>query len=166
MSEIISIILVLLGFGLPSVFFIIADQIIPAIILIIIGFVWLATPWKNRGWFTGFALVCGVLANALGTWIQFPPFVMITSTISLLSVWDLEHFRKLVAKAEKNDNIQQIERKHLFYLLLFQIIGYFIFFSAISIQLKPTYLQAIALVFLTFVGIMQLIRWLVKILKT
>jgi len=108
----------------------------------------------------------GVFVNALGTWIQLPPSVTIISTISMVSAWDLEHFRILLAQAEKSDYTEVIEHKHLFNLFIFQIIGILIFYSAVSIQLKPTYFQAISLVFLTFIGVIQLIRRLVKVLKT
>jgi len=166
MVRILTILCTLIGFGLPVGYYINSGIFIPALILILLGISWLVQTRIKLPWLKGFALIGGVAANAVGVWLQFPRTEMILSTILMIWSWDLSNFLDLVRQASPGDPITDLENQHLKTTSIFFLIVFLVSQLAITVELKPTFIQAMILAIGSFIGLMQMVRWLVSKTKS
>jgi hypothetical protein len=153
---------IFLGFILPAVVYLSGNLLIPAVILIITSILWLTTPLGKRGWYTGLALFSGVAVNVFGALIQIPPVIPLISVIFMLSAWSLSRFQAYLALAGEGDNTKVAERHIIKYFILYQLLALIVSLGAILIRIEIGFYQAILLVMLAFIGLLQLVRWIIK----
>lgn len=153
---------VLVGFGLPSLVFIIGKIPIPATFLAILCVTWLAIPFGKQGWFSWVALCLGIVTNVFGALVQVPPLIPVISTIFILSAWDLGRFQSFLSLAGEGDNTNEAEHHHIKNIFLFQLISILVSLGTTIIRIEIGFIQAILLLMIVFIGFLQLVRWLVR----
>jgi hypothetical protein len=153
---------IILGFILPAAVYLSANLLMPVVILISTSILWLTTPLGKRGWFIGLALFSGVAVIVYGALIQIPPVIPIISVIFMLSAWTLSRFQAHLSLAGEGDNTKVAERHLIKYFILYQLLALIVCLGAILIQIEIGFYQAILLVMLAFIGLLQLVRWIIR----
>jgi len=117
--------------------------------------------WKHGwSWYASVSILIGVTINAICAWLDYPPFLVIISTIFILLTWDLSHYVDFLNQAAPSDQVDRMERTHIKNIIGFLFIVTIFSILSITIQLQTSFIIAVILVFLSIAGLLQLIHWL------
>jgi hypothetical protein len=97
--------------------------IIPAIILILIGIIWVFGQYKWV-WFGSFGLMLVTIAAIAGIMLNFPVMPMITGIMFAFIAWDLVDFHNRLKRAGKLDDTKALESRHILRLGLILAAGW------------------------------------------
>jgi len=160
MSQLLFHILVLIGFGLPSAGFLWNGSLIPAALLAFTGSAWVIFERRGLAWAASTALLLGISGSAYGSWAVLGPLSSISSAICLLMAWNLAQFHKFTRKAAPDDDLTIVEQRHIIKTLGFGLTALGISLAGVYVQIRVTFFQAVALLVLAIIGIMQMVRWI------
>jgi hypothetical protein len=151
-----------ISFGLAATGYWLAG--IPGIplILAVFGLTWIIAQWRQWTWYNSLAMIVLGLSDGYGAWLRFSPILLIISMICMLLTWNLSNFCEFLEKACPEDNISLIERRYLTNVGGFFILAILISLGALTINFKTSFIQAVLLVTIGTIGVLQLVRWLVK----
>jgi len=165
MIQILLHICIILGYGIPIGFYFINRLIAPVIILIIFGFIWLFPKLRSKPWLQGLALVVGVAGNVFGSLLGFPGIEMLLSTVLMLSTSEFTKFDQYLKLASEEDPITIIKRRHGIISIIFFSLVFLVSLGVVQMKIEPSFYQAVVLVILVFIGVIQLFRWLISTSK-
>jgi hypothetical protein len=83
-----------LGYGLR-------EQVVPIIIVVLYGLLWLFGQWRGWLWTAGLGLPLHMLAALGGLWFQVPAGGILFAAIATLAAWDLDYFARRVQSQNK-----------------------------------------------------------------
>ena len=161
-SKIFLYLCVVIGYGIPIGFYIRIRFYPPVVILFAVGMFWVIPKIRKQGWLQGLALVLGVFGNAAAFWFNLPSPLVFLSTVLMLGVIELTRFIGYISLASEEDDTSMIERRHLLITLVFLGVIYLISFGVIQFSFETKFYQALIMVIVVFVGIIQLLRSLIS----
>jgi uncharacterized membrane protein YhdT len=139
---------------------------IPLMPGVILGFVWGLAAWKNRRRLNTLLFLCMVAWNALGFSGNAKPILPILSGTALIAAWNafdfLSRLRQFGAKAGN----PALERRYALRLGLISVVALTVGGAATMIRFQLKFELALLLVILVFIGLSQLIRYLVHLRST
>jgi len=128
--------------------------------ILIFGAGWLFAVWQEWKWYSGIALFLATVASAFGLWFGFIPGWMFAGGIFALFAWDMSDFRQRLRLMAKDDDTRGIERRHLLRISLLSMLGLFLASITMLVHLQFTFEWIVLLVFVTLLGLGQLVGWL------
>ena len=159
MTKILLYFTLLIGFGLQAVFLSQAGLYFLNIILIIFLFGWALSQKFNLTWMINIILVADILLIAWLSFFGFEPIILILSVVFILAGLNLTNFQNLLKQGDPNRKYNELELRHLVKLSIFILFSLIISLGATLIELEITFLQSIILLIITFIGLMQVLRW-------
>jgi hypothetical protein len=102
--------------------------------ILILGLLWLFTPWNSLRWFSSPALILIVLAAGFGLWFGLQPGWLFSSGIFALIAWDLTRFRYRLHFIPAKEDKRGVERRHIARLSFLSWIG--LFLASITMLLR------------------------------
>jgi hypothetical protein len=150
------------GFGLIAAGYWVAGISRVSLIIVVFGLIWSIAQWRQWVWSNPLAMFIGGLSTGYGAWLQFSPVLLMTSMVFILLTWNMGNFRVLLEKASPQDNITLIERRYLTNVGGFLVLAVLISLGALTVNFRTSFIQAVLLVILGTIGIIQLVRWLVR----
>jgi hypothetical protein len=131
-----------------------------ALILSILGVLWLIAYWRRWRWFAGFGLLTCIAFAAYGLWISLPPDLMILGALGGLFAWDLQEFTLRLRYALPTEDVRAMEARHMWRLMIVALAGLALAGITKFVRLHFTWELVFGLVLLSAVGLIQLARWL------
>jgi hypothetical protein len=162
MTRVTLYICALVGFGLIAAGYWLAGIPSVSLIIAVFGLTWSIAQWRQWVWSNPLAMFIGGLSNGYGAWLQFSPVLLMTSMVFMLLTWNLGNFCEILEKASPEDNIALIERRYLTNVGGFLILVILVSLGALTVNFRTSFIQAVLLVILGTIGVMQLVRWVAK----
>jgi len=106
------------------------------------------------------ALVVFVGTAAIGLQLRWGVGWALLGMMAALSAWNLDHFAQCLACAGQAEQARELERQHLWRLLIVDGLGFLLAALALGLQIKPDFGLACILGLLAIVGLSQTIRFL------
>ena len=156
---------IILGYGIPIGFYFINRLFAPAIILIIFGLIWVFPKLRSKPWLQGIALVVGIAGNVFGSILSFPSYEMLLSTVLILGTCEFTRFDQYLKLASEEDSITIIKRRHGIISIIFFSLVFLLSLGVVQMKIEPNFYQAVVMVILAFIGVIQLFRWLISTSK-
>jgi multisubunit Na+/H+ antiporter MnhF subunit len=135
---------------------------IPLIPGIIIGLVWGLAAWKNRRGLNTLLFLCMVAWNALGFSGNENPLLPIISGTFLIAAWNAFDFLSRLRQYSVKAGNPTLERQYALRLVMISVVALSFGGAAILIRLQLRFELALLLVILGFIGLSQLVRYLVR----
>jgi hypothetical protein len=152
----------LLSVGLLAFAFFFGGLKWPAAGMLGFGVLWmvgLRISWK---WVPHVGLYVTFMAAALGFFLGFSPVFLIPSALLALVAWDLSGFQDRLSLAAPDDNVIDLEKRHLTRLSALVVAGLGVSVFALSLHLKSPFEWMIILVFFTVWALGRVVGLLIK----
>jgi hypothetical protein len=156
--KLLSILFTIIGFGIPVLSYWNSDYRSISIILAFLPLLWLFARSKGLYWVNSLTLVLGIVAIALGSWLNFPTFLILLSTILILVAWDLANYTEFIKLADPKDQVTLAERYHLKNIIIFLVFTSFISYLSLRMRLQTSFIIVIILIVLVIFGILTINR--------
>jgi len=111
--------------------------------------------WK---WVTNVGLVGLLAAAAAGTFLNANLFLLLLGTVCTLNAWDLANFRGRLKHGKENEELRNLERRHLTWLLGVTGISLLLSGAALALHIRLNLAAAIFLGIMCVIGIGQFVR--------
>lgn len=131
-----------------------------ALLIVALGFLWLFDQWRGGSWVASVGLVFFVGAAAAGLWLDLGDVWMLLGVVAALSAWDLDRFARRQKNAERVENVQQLERRHLWRLLIVDGLGFLLAVVGLGLKIKVSFGVALLLVLLAVLGLSRVVGFL------
>ncbi len=122
-----------------------------------VGLLWLFSRQRFRVWIASIGLFICVCASGAGAWLGLSPILMAISILGSLSAWDLADFSRRLRRAAPEDDLRQLENKHLVQLASLVGISLVLVLMGLLIRLHIPFWWLILLTLAAVYGVMQLI---------
>ena len=152
----------LIGFGLPSLYFLISGFLPLSFVPVFLGCCWLASIKFRWSWVYNLLILTSTVLLALDIFLFFPHIIAIISAVFILVAWDLSNYQILLDRVNKTKNLAQVERSHLGKLVIFILLATSISLGAVLIEFQVSFNQSVILLVISFIGLLQLTRWLLN----
>jgi hypothetical protein len=165
MSQALFHICLLIGFGSPAAYFLFSGGLSGLIIgsfLLLTGSAWAILERRGHAWAAPLALILGVSASAYGGWTVLHPLVSVVSVLCILIAWNLGQFLRLIGKAAPEDDVSTLEQRYLVKILVFGLAALGVSLASLHIQVRISFIQAVTLLILVIIGMMQMLRWILS----
>jgi hypothetical protein len=133
-------------------------------LIVALGFLWLLGQWRGRGWMTSVGLVFFVGVATGGLWLDLAAGWMLFGMVAALSAWDLDYFAQRLRSVEWAETLAErrrdLERRHLWRLLLVDGLGLLLAAVALGVEVKLSFGAAFLLGLLAVLGLSQAIGFL------
>lgn len=96
----------------------------------------------------------------IGLWLNLPPIWMVVSLVIGLSAWDLDAFGRRLRPHTPTDQTRELGRRHLWRLLVVDIVSLCLALLALQVRLNLTLGAAIGLGLLAVLGLSRLLVYL------
>jgi hypothetical protein len=101
-----------------------------------LGLFWLLGHRAGWGWMASAMLILFVGAAAVGTWLGVGAGWTSLGVVAALSAWDLDHFARRLRDPGRIVGARELERRHLWRLLIVDGAGLLLAAVALGIKLK------------------------------
>lgn len=149
------------GYGIPFGFFFLNGLYVPALFLFLFGVTWFVPNLQENGILQGLALGGGVLGNVALIWLGFSDVIILMSTVLMLGTYEFAQFQGFLKRAGQKDDTAIIETRYHLFSIVFFVVTFSLSIITLRIDIETNFLQAIILVIFTFLGLIQLFRWLI-----
>jgi hypothetical protein len=128
----------------------------------IFGFavLWLLGQRRGLNWVTSLELVLFFGLACIGSWLNLSPELMLLGVIATLAAWDLENFLRRMECAERVDQREDMEQKHLRRLLIVEGSGALLAVGALNLKVNFSFSSALLLGLIAVVGMSRTIGFL------
>lgn len=133
---------------------------IAALVILIVGALWLLAQRLGWSWVAHVALVLFVSAAAFGLGQDLPTGWMLFGLVAALSAWDLDHFAHRLDGAERVQRARLLGRRHLRRLLIVDGLGLLLGGAALTIQVQLDFGLILLLGLLALLGLSRAVRFL------
>lgn len=114
------------------------------------GLKWVAS--VDFSLFVGFAVI--------GIWQELSFALMLLGMIAALAAWDMDYFQQRLEDVERVSQREVLERKYLQRLLIIEVSGAILTFTAVSLTVTFSFGSALLLGLLAVIGLSRTIRFL------
>ncbi len=121
------------------------------------GLGWAASAWLGREWPETLAFVATVGLAARGVVQSLPTGWMVVAVVAGLSAWTLGHFARRMASAPQVQDADRLARRFLLRLLAVDALSLAVAALALLIDIRLTFLPALTLGVLLFLGLTRLV---------
>ena len=121
---------------LLAINFIVVNDWIPALSIIVLGTLWSAGVWRSWGWVNALGLVALLGLAGFGVWRNLPTIWMLLVTVAALISWDLAYFSQRLATVEPLAEEHSLQRTHFERLLIVSGLGLLLGGIAWSFQIS------------------------------
>ncbi len=128
--------------------------------LLALGAVWLFAQLQKWRWFAMPAFVVAMGAAAYGVWLGLAPGWMVGGALGALFTWDLSDFEQRLQFAADDDEVADLERRHLLRLTIIAGLGSVLALVGMVVRLRFTFEWAALLSLLAALGVAQLVSWM------
>ncbi|MGZ9226564.1 MAG: hypothetical protein ACXW4M_13510 [Anaerolineales bacterium] len=140
-----------------------ADDSSYALLILLLGVIWLVTHFRKWYWFSSIALLLIVFAAAYGVWREFPTVWMLLGALGGLLGWDLSDFARRLSYASPMDDTRSMERLHLERVGIVAALGFGLAILSVIIRVERLAFEvAVVLVLLAALGLTRLVIGLRK----
>lgn len=128
----------------------------------ILGFAVLWYLGQRRGlkWVASVELLLFAGLAVIGIWQKLSFELMLLGMIAALATWDMESFLQRMQDVERVDQREHLEQKYLRRLLIIEVSGALLAFTAVSLTVTFSFGSALLLGLLAVVGLSRTIRFL------
>ncbi len=127
-SIVLSVLALLLGYGLAELWVWTPLLALPAV-------VWLVGLWRRWGWLTSLGFVLCASAAAAGVLLEVKAGWMLLAVVMALTAWDLDSFVRGMERAERVEGRQDLERRHVLRLVAVEGVGVLLATVALGVRL-------------------------------
>jgi len=139
--------------------FIVTNDWIPALSIIVLGVLWSAAVWwRNWDWANAIGLVVFVGIAGFGIWRNLPTFWMLLGSVAALIAWDLAHFAQRLTAAEPLNEGLLLWRPHFERLLIVGGLGLLLGGVAWGFQISLNFGWVVFLGFLMAISLSWVVR--------
>ena len=135
-------------------------QVYVSLGLLLIAVFWIISQLRRWVWVSALGLFLYTAAAGVGLWYDLPFGWMLAGAIGALLTYDLADFNRRLRYAAKTDDVQLMERAHLFRLAIFLFIGLGLSTVTLLVQLRFTFEWLAFLSLGTAWGLSMLVGWL------
>lgn len=160
MTQFILYFALLVGMGLPTVYSISVGSNYILLVPLILGFGWIASYKFRCVWGYNLVFLIGITTLGIAGFFFLSPVIASLSAIFLLAAWDLTNFQNLLNRFSSTKRLSEVERTHLWRLFIFMLLALSFTLGPVVMRIQITFLQAVTLLIISFIGLMQLVRWL------
>jgi hypothetical protein len=121
---------------------------------------WLLGHRRGLKWIPSLGLLLFIGLTAIGLWLTLSTVLMLLGMIAALATWDLDSFLQRLEGAERVDQRNDLERRHLQRLLIVEGAGIFLAFAGLSSDVSFGFGSALLLGLLAIVGLSRTIGFL------
>lgn len=162
MTRILRLICPLFSVGLLATGFYMAGLTWPALILLLVGVLWIIGLSFHLTWVSPLVLFTAYLAAAVGLFLSLSPLFMIPGATFALLAWDFAGFHDRLSLASPDDDIVALEQRHLIRILVLSLGGVGLSALALSLRIKSSFEWLVILVFFTVWAIGKVVGWLLQ----
>ena len=137
-----------------------SDLRVETLLVLAVGLAWLIGQRRGWGWVASAALAASVGAAANGLQLWGGDIWAPVGLIAALSAWDLDHLTQRLMNASQVGERHDLERRHLWRLLVVDGLGLLLTEVALHIRVRLDFGLALLLGLLSIVGLSQAIRFL------
>lgn len=130
------------------------------IIIALIGLLWLTGRQCGWAWTVSLGFMLFVGAAAFGIWLELPSALMLCGTVATLAAWDLDGFSARLQRAKRIEGQQQLQRSHLWRLLIVSALGLLLGGVALGVRVEFGFWSALLLGILAILGLSRTIGFL------
>jgi hypothetical protein len=160
MSRTFSFFCILASTAALSHSYFLAGYWIASIGFIVLGIVWILCQYYQYIWFSSWALFFLTAAAATGMWLGLTPILMALVVLIGLSAWDLTALYQRLGLFPSNKYIQEIERRHLYWLAITLVTGFILSNIAGLLNIQISFLLTLVLAIIATLGTVRIISWL------
>lgn len=135
---------------------------IPLIPGVILGLVWGLAAWKNRRGLNTLLFLCMVAWNSLGFSGNEKPLLSILSGTAFLVAWNVFDFLSRLRQYSTKAGNPSLERQYALRLVLISVVALSFGVATTLVRFQLRFELALLLVILGFIGLSQLVRYLVR----
>ncbi|MFN2273076.1 MAG: hypothetical protein ACK2US_19715 [Anaerolineae bacterium] len=131
-----------------------------AIVIAVLGGLWLLGQWRRWGWTASIGLASFVIIAAAGLGMSVRGIWMLAGVVGALSAWDLDHFARQMRESGQVKGARALERRHLQRLLI--VDGASLLLGAVALGARVEFSFGVALLLgvLATLGLTQAIGFL------
>lgn len=141
-----------LGYALSSLW-------VGALIITAWGLLWLVGQRRGWDWTPALGLIFLMGMAAFGLWLDLSAALMLFGAVAALAAWDLDHFSQRLRRAERVEGQPQLERAHLWRLLIVSGSGLLLGGASLSLRVEFAFGWAFLLGLLAVVGLGRTIAY-------
>jgi hypothetical protein len=130
----------------------------PAIVCL--GILWLAGHWRGWKWTAPLGLAGCTLLAAGGLWFNLGKGWMLVGLVAALAAWDLDYFLQRLRSVAQVKGAPDLERHHLFRLLVVVSLGLLLPVLALQVQVRLSLGVLMLLGLVAVLGLSQALRFL------
>lgn len=161
MIKSMTIIFIILGAGLVSLAYVLADYFWLGG-LILFAFVGISLINPKHVWISSLGLFLITCCLVIGILEEMHPILMYSSWFLSLAGWDLANFTSRIQAAGMKNDLQELKKRHLTRLGFVLAVGIVILLISINIKLKIGFTWAVVLIIISTLGLGQLVNQLLK----
>jgi hypothetical protein len=154
--------LIIIGLGIPAGILLFTGYIVLGLITLVVCAGWVLGIWKAWRCVNDVALVAGTTMIGIAAFLTGGTIWAIFCIIFILIAWTLVSFQTFLKLASPDDDLRNIKQAFLKKVLIFSLICLLFSVGSITIRLQITFLQAVLLLMMSFLGLLQLVRGLMK----
>ena len=125
---------------------------------LVVGLLWLVLQRQSRAMVSSLCFIVLGFAAGMGAWIGVNPFLMAISLLGSLMAWDLTDFSRRLRRAAPEDNLRNLERRHILQLAMLGGIGLSLILTVLFGRLKISFGWILLLVIVFISGMIQLVN--------
>jgi hypothetical protein len=128
--------------------------------IVALGPLWLLGLWRDWGWMASLGLVLFIGAAVGGFYLDLTAGWMLLGAVAALVAWDLHSFRQRLRSVGRVGGARELERRHLWRLLVVSGLGLLLAGTALGIKVKFSFAVACLLGLLAALGLNRTIGFL------
>ena len=130
------------------------------VVALVVGAFWLAGRWRRWGWVASMALVLLIGVAAVGQGGGAGGGWMLVGVVVALVAWDLDRFTWRMRAAGRVEDVDALERRHLWRVSIVAGAGLFLGAAALSVKIRLGFVVAFLLAFLAVLGLSRVVGFL------
>jgi len=142
--------------------FSLAGYLLPVLALLLFALLWMAALLRRWTW----ASVVGLFAiygfAAAGFWLHLSTGLLLAGAMVGFLSWDLTSFSQRLHLSAPDDDVTDLERKHLLRLFVVALAGLVLCLGALVLPAKASFGWSLLLVLLGVWGIGRVVNWLLR----
>lgn len=142
--------------------FFLAGMIPPALVCLVLCFIWLAAAWFNWTGIVNLAFISLFIIASVGIWLGLSSNMLVISVICAVLAWDLHYFSLRIRNADSEDGISRLEGNHLLRIGILGLFSLALCLAILTLRYQFTFEWVLIFSILVIGGIAALTGFLRK----